>query len=139
MVHDGHMNLRIALPQIDLNFNPSLTSPLPQPKPNRSFLVRGELLCLVPLSLSLSLSLSHLSPLKLVIYYKTSPTMFMLSLPVLTSKFKVDNSHNLTLNLNPTAGGIQILCGEQGGGHIVPTELYMRYRGPSGLFDFFKF
>ena len=93
MVHDGHMNLRIALPQIDLNFNPSLTSPLPQPKPNRSFLVRGELLCLVPLSLS------RLSPLKLVIYYKTSPTMLMLSLTVLTSKFKVNNSHNLTLNL----------------------------------------
>ena len=99
MVHDGHMNLRIALPQLDLNFNPSLTPPLPQPKPNRSFLVRGELLCLVPLSLFLSLSLSHLSPLKLVIYYKTSPTMLMLSLTVLTSKFKVNNSHNLTLNL----------------------------------------
>ena len=42
-------------------------------------------------------------------------------------------------DVNPTAGGIQIPWGGRGG-HIVPADLYMRYRGPNKWFiGFLKF
>ena len=56
-----------------------------------------------------------------------------------TNKYKakknIRNNHNLTLV--QAAYGFR---GMGGGGHIVPADLYMRYRGPNKCFlDFLKF
>ena len=90
----------IALPQPNLNLNPTSTPPLPQPNLNLSLLVGGELLCLVPSRLVSHLVSRLISSCKLSIYSETSKTILILTLTLLNARFKVTDHQKLNLNLN---------------------------------------